>query len=125
MVGQLSTTDIVSGTLIFTAALSWNMAIRDTIDSVFPFHRVGVLGNILFATIVTLLIIAVFVIYNWIHRYLYDSGNVKLTAAPDTAIGDTYRETNSHSVKEPFTARRRVNEMRPRVNEMHPRVNTI
>ena len=65
MSGTISLNSIIQGALIFTAASTWNATLKSTIDHLYPRSDANIAANILYAIIVTLVVIAVFEFYIW------------------------------------------------------------
>lgn len=60
----LSASSLLKGALIFTAAISWNNAIKDSIDILYPLPRDRISANIAYAMVVTIIIVVIILIYN-------------------------------------------------------------
>lgn len=69
----ISATVLATGVLSFTAALAWNEAIKDVVHAAVPpsSRRSQVGGALLYASIITLIVVIVAIIWNTGHRTLY------------------------------------------------------
>ena len=60
----LDTSKIIKGAAIFTIAFAWNVAAKDSINSLYPLPRDTVGRNILYASVVTIIALLIIWIYN-------------------------------------------------------------
>ena len=60
----ISTNKIVQGALIFTAALAWNNAAKDTINDLYPFERSGIKSHLIYGVLITIIILILLFLFN-------------------------------------------------------------